>query len=115
MIRKAAQMESEVRTALRGGPGAVTVQHLFKSNEITARTRLCARLILPPGAGIGLHAHEGEDELFVVTRGSGLVEDGGARQRVGVGDAILTGKGASHAVQNDGPEPLEMIALILLY
>ena len=43
MIRKAAQMESEVRTALRGGPGAVTVQHLFKSNEIPARTRLGAR------------------------------------------------------------------------
>ncbi len=115
MIRKAAQMDTEVRSRLRGGPGDVTVQHLFKKEEITARTRLCARLVLPPGAGIGLHPHEGEDELFYVLRGTGLVEDAGAKTRVGPGDAILTGKGQSHAVLNDGREPLEMLALILLY
>jgi len=115
MIRKATQMETEVRSALRGGVGNVTFQHFFKKDEITARTRLCSRLTLPPGASIGLHKHAGEDELFIVTRGKGLIDDGQTKEPVQAGDAILTGKGEAHAVINNGLEPLEMIAIIMLY
>ena len=115
MIRKGAQMETEVKSELRGGVGKVTFQHFFKKDEITARTRLCSRLILPPGASIGLHKHEGEDEVFIVTRGKGLIDDGQSREQVQAGDAILTGKGESHAVINNGLEPLELIAIIMLY
>ena len=115
MIRKATQMETEVRSALRGGVGNVTFQHFFKKDEITARTRLCSRLTLPPGASIGLHKHEGEDELFIVTRGKGLIDDGQTKEPVQAGDAILTGKGEAHAVINNGHEPMEIIAIIMLY
>ena len=115
MIRKAAQMETEVKNQVRGGIGSVTFQYFFKKEEITAHTRLCSRLILPAGASIGLHKHEGEDELFVVTRGKGLIDDGQTREQVQAGDAILTGKGEAHAVINNGLEPLEMIAIIMLY
>lgn len=115
MIRKASQMETEVRGEMRGGAGNVTIQHFFRKNEITARTRLCSRLTLPPGASIGLHKHEGEDELFIVTRGKGLIDDGKTKESVEAGDAILTGKGESHAVINNGQEVLEMIAIIMLY
>ncbi len=115
MIRKAAQMETEVRSNMRGGVGNVTFQHFFKKDEITARTRLCSRLTLPPGASIGLHKHDGEDELFIVTRGMGLIDNGQTRESVQAGDAILTGKGESHAVINSGLEPLEIIAIIMMY
>jgi mannose-6-phosphate isomerase-like protein (cupin superfamily) len=115
MIHKAAQMETEVKSQVRGGTGKVTFQHFFKKDEITARTRLCARLTLPPGASIGLHKHEGEDELFVVARGKGMIDDGQTKVPVQAGDAILTGKGESHAVINNGQESLELIAIIMLY
>ncbi len=114
MIRKAAQMKTEVRN-IRNGIGNVTVQHLFNKEEITARTRMCARLTLPPGVSIGLHKHEGEDELFIVTRGTGLIDDGKTKVPIQAGDATLTGKGEIHAVINNGPEPLEIIAIIMLY
>ncbi|MFA5044188.1 MAG: cupin domain-containing protein [Kiritimatiellia bacterium] len=114
MIRKASQMETEVRN-IRNGIGNVTVQHLFKKEEIGARTRMCARLTVPPGASIGMHKHENEDELFVITRGMGLIDDGKTKVPVQAGDATLTGKGESHAVINNGQEPLEMIAVIMLY
>ncbi|MBI2438240.1 MAG: cupin domain-containing protein [Lentisphaerae bacterium] len=115
MIRKAKDMQTEVRSQMRGGAGDVTIQHFFRKEEITARTRLCARLTLPPEASIGLHKHEGEDELFVVLRGQGLIDDGRTKASVQAGDAILTGKGAEHAVINNGGEPLEMIAIIMQY
>lgn len=115
MIRKATEVIEEQRPAMRGGTGTVTVRHFFKSDEFTAKCRLCARLTVPPGASIGVHQHNGEDEVYIVTQGTGILDDGQAKTRVSVGDAILTGKGASHAIANDGATPLEIIAVIQSY
>lgn len=115
MIRKAADVKVEVRDQMRGGPGSVTVHNYFDKADFAANVRLCARLVLPPGAGIGQHRHEGEDEVYIVTRGSGMLDDGHAKRRISVGDAVLTGNGESHAVLNDGNEELEMMAVIMCY
>ncbi|MCF7838201.1 MAG: cupin domain-containing protein [Candidatus Marinimicrobia bacterium] len=115
MIRKASDRMSEPRENLRGGAGTVTLHHFFKPDEITAPTRLCAEMTIPPGASIGLHEHQEEDELYFVTAGSGILSEGGREQRIHIGDAILTGNGGAHAVRNDGPEDLRIIAVILLY
>lgn len=115
MIRKASERHSETREKMRGGEGTVAIHHFFKPDEITARTRLCAEMVVPPGSSVGLHEHEGEDELYFVTAGTGVISEGGEEWRVEAGDAILTGNGASHAVRNDGEEELRIIAVILLY
>ena len=115
MIRKPADMKEETRENMRGGDGSVTIRHYFTKDEFTANARLCAKLIIPPGAGIGSHQHDAEDEVYIVTQGSGLLDDGTEETRVSAGDAILTGNGGSHAIRNDGAEPLEMIAVIACY
>ena len=114
MIRKPAEMKTEVKQ-VRGGKGLVTFQHLFQQAEIKARTRLCAKLTLPPGNSIGMHRHDGEDELFVIIKGSGIIDDGTTRKPVGPGDAILTGNGEAHALENTGSDTMELLALIMLY
>ena len=115
MIRKASETKKEVRDKMRGGEGTVTIRHHFMQNEFGANVRLCASMTLPPGAGIGPHQHAGEDEVYIVTRGSGLLNDGVTTTRISAGDSILTGKGASHSVRNDGKDDLEMVALIACY
>ncbi len=115
MIRTRSEMEAETRDRMRGGEGAVTIMHYFKRDEFTAKARLCAKLSLPPGAGIGPHRHAEEDEVYIITRGSGTLDDGQDKTRVSAGDAILTGNGESHAIANDGDEPLELIAMIMCY
>ena len=116
MVRKPSEMSTEVRAGMRGGQGEVTIRHAFQPGEFGAKVRLCAQLTIPPGASIGTHAHADEDEVYLVMRGCGLLdEDGGRTTRVQAGDAILTGKGASHAVRNDGTEPLEIVAFIAKY
>lgn len=115
MIRKGNAQESEVRAEMRGGKGSVTIRHFFKQNEIKAKCRLCSRLILPPGASIGPHTHEAEDELYIIERGIGILDDGRNKTKVEPGDAILTGNGESHSIRNAGNEPLELIAVIMSY
>ncbi|MDD5218155.1 MAG: cupin domain-containing protein [Candidatus Omnitrophica bacterium] len=115
MIKKGNNPIVEVRKNMRGGPGEVTIRHYFKPEEIHARTRLCAELRLPPGAGIGLHEHSGEDEIFIIQSGQGVVTDDGKETEVVAGDVIVTGQGASHAIRNTGGTDLIVTAVILLY
>jgi len=115
MIRKAHEQQSEVRNEMRGGRGAVTMRHYFRKDEIKARCRLCSRLILPAGSSIGMHKHETEDELFIIERGTGIIDDGFRKTEVTAGDAILTGNGEEHALINSGKEPLEVTAIIMCY
>jgi len=115
MIRQPTDMTTEVRPQMRGGTGEVTIQHLFRPEEFGAKVRLCARLAIPPGASIGPHTHADEDEVYLIVSGNGLLDEGAQTTRVNPGDAILTGKGASHAVRNDGTAPLEILAFISKY
>ena len=64
MIHRANECKSEVREAMRGGDKSVKITHFFdENNELMSPTRLCAQLELEPGASIGFHAHENEEEF----------------------------------------------------
>lgn len=115
MIRQPTDMTTEIREDMRGGTGKVSIQHLFKKDDITANCRLCSRLTLPPGTSIGTHEHAKEDELFVIISGTGILDDGTTQTPVGPGDAILTGNGEAHAIANSGDTNLDVIAIIMCY
>lgn len=130
MLKKKTNQDVETREAMRGGTGKVTIRHYLKPEEIRARTRLCAELILPPGASIGPHDHVNEDEIYIIQKGRGLMTDGGPPGKqdevrpssqggkefaVAAGDAILTGQGASHSIKNTGTEDLVITAVIIKY
>jgi mannose-6-phosphate isomerase-like protein (cupin superfamily) len=115
MIRKHDEMKTENRENMRGGKGIVDFRHFFAADEFTANVRLCTTMTLPPGASVGSHCHATEDEIYIVTAGSGILDDGKKRTRIEAGDAILTGNGDSHAVENDGDDDLVIIAVIACY
>lgn len=113
MVKPGTAMEREVRERMRGGAGSVEILHVFRTEELGGAARLFARLGLPPGASIGHHVHDAEEEIFYVLSGHGVVTEDGVATGVGPGDAVLTGGGAGHALENTGREPLELMAVIL--
>jgi mannose-6-phosphate isomerase-like protein (cupin superfamily) len=115
MVRRQGTYETEVRPNMRGGTGTIHIEHYWKKGDLLAKTRLCARLIVPPGASIGPHSHDQEEEVYIVLRGHGRIIEAGTPIEIGPGDSVLTGNGASHAVENTGAEPLEMVAMIAQY
>ncbi len=116
MIRKVGSYDIELREQMKGGPGTVTMEHFFHQDEFGGEhVRVCARMIVPPGAGVGLHPHNGEDEIYIVLRGTGIVVDDGVTQEIGPGDAVLTGNGTSHAVTCKGDQNLEILAVVVTY
>lgn len=115
MIHTAEKIPSETRSNMRGGDGDIIISHYFSKDDFTAAVRLCAKITIPPGASIGSHQHLGEDEVYIVLSGTGELDDGAKKTTVKSGDAILTGNGESHAIRSAGPEPLEIIAVIMCY
>ena len=67
------------------------------------------------GCSIGYHLHDGEEEIFYILSGTGTVTEGDTTSVVGPGDAVLTGGGGGHSIENPGEEPLDFLATILLY
>jgi len=115
MIRRKDSYQVDIREAMRGGSGKVKIEHFWDQTQLRGKTRLCAKLTLEPGSSIGFHEHHDEEEVFIVIRGQAQILDGTQQQLVNVGDSILTGGGAGHAVEAVGDEPLEMIAVIVQY
>lgn len=115
MFRSAQEMAVDLRENMRGGQGTITIKHLFKQEELTGKARLVAEITIPPGGSIGFHQHEQEEEIYYIISGEGKVLDQDETKIVGPGDAILTGGGKGHSVENTGIQPLVMLAVILLY
>ncbi len=115
MIRKANEMAVENREHMRDGEGTVVVTQAFANEEMTSKTRLCAKLTLVKGASIGIHTHLDEDEIYYILSGRGIVDDTLSKTEVGVGDAVLTGNGESHSISNPFDETLELLAVVIKY
>jgi mannose-6-phosphate isomerase-like protein (cupin superfamily) len=115
MITRNDDMAPDIRANMRGGAGSVKLEHWFKPEAFGAKVRLCTRMTLEPGASIGSHTHEAEDEIYLVLSGQGRILESGEWAPIRAGDAILTGKGGTHGVENTGAEPLVIAAVIIQY
>ncbi|MDR1625797.1 MAG: cupin domain-containing protein [Spirochaetia bacterium] len=115
MVAYRTSMKDEVKTALRGGPGALTMTDLTAGTGTCKNCRLLSLVDIPPGAGIGRHDHQTETEYYIMLEGSAEVEDGGTMVTVGPGDVVITGDGAAHSITNTGTKPVKMIAVIVTY
>ena len=115
MLKKSENMIKEIIEQMRGGKGKAEITHIFKKEELKGKARLCAKITLNPGCSIGLHAHDNEEEIFYVLKGKGLVNDDGDIKEFSAGDAILTGNGSRHSIENNSDDVVEMMAVILLY
>ena len=114
MIKRKGSYPTEVREAMRGGNGSAKIEHLWKAkDELNASaTRLFAKITLEPGAGIGSHPHDKEEEVFVILKGEAEVDDNGEKSILKTGDTILTGNGGNHSIKCHGSKTLEFLAVI---
>jgi mannose-6-phosphate isomerase-like protein (cupin superfamily) len=116
MIRKSGSYRTEVRENMRGGSGSVKIEHFWEpGKEMLGHNRMAARLTLPPGASIGFHNHDNEDEIFVIVKGQAEADDNGTLSILNAGDTLLTGNGAGHSIRNVGEGDLELVAVISTY
>ena len=112
MIIRASERVFETRHEMRGGKGDVSLAQT-PGDALARHLRLFSEIIIPPGAGIGTHAHSGETEYFYIMEGTGTVNDNGTTVKVQPGDIVVTGGGAIHNIENHTNAPLRLVAVIV--
>ena len=106
MLLDFSQLPVEPVPHMRGGAGTVLLQ---KSVQGPVKV---LRGVLPPGASIGMHPHQGNSEVIYLLSGTGKVLCDGAEEPVGPGSCHYGPQGHSHSLVNTGPLPLEFFAVV---
>jgi quercetin dioxygenase-like cupin family protein len=65
-----------------------------------------------PGQEHAPHTHPGQDKLYLILQGRGIVQVGEASELLSAGDAAFAAAGVVHAIRNPGPERLIVMAVL---
>jgi quercetin dioxygenase-like cupin family protein len=113
MIKMAGEQLVRVRENVRGGEGTLIFHDFLTAEESYGAGKLFSRTVLPAGASIGEHQHEGEYEVYYVLTGTVDVLDDGGWTTLHTGDTHLCSSGESHAIRNFSTSEAEVLMLIL--
>lgn len=70
-------------------------------------------MTLLPGASIGLHKHDNNEDTYIIVSGEGIFTDtAGKETPVKGGDVTIARKGEAHALKNTGKAPLVFLDVI---
>ena len=70
--------------------------------------------IVPPGADIGRHTHDlDNEEIYIVVSGHGRMEAAGRTFDVAQGSVVVNPPGGTHALTNPGPDELRLVVIEL--
>lgn len=64
-----------------------------------------------PGQEHKAHVHEGQDKLYYVVEGAGLLTIGEERSHFQAGDLALAPAGVEHSLKNNGPRRLVVLVV----
>jgi len=114
VIVKATEQHKVKREALRGGVGSALFGYVISPGEGRegSRFQMVARIEIEPGASIGYHAHESDEEIYIILSGEGIYNDNGIEIRVRPGDTAIAFRGESHGIRNAGDDTLVFWAII---
>jgi len=114
MVIRNSEMSVNVNTNMRGGEGNVKIAKIVEKPHYDGNSRLIATIHLEPGASIGTHVHEGEEEIFYVLSGEALYNDNGTDVVMHEGDSCVCRNGESHGLKNNRTDrELVVMAIIL--
>ena len=65
-----------------------------------------------PGQEHAAHAHVGQDKLYFILEGTGVVHIGEQSEILSAGDAAYAPSGVSHSIRNPGPDRLVTMVVL---
>lgn len=103
------------RDKVAGGYGTLYGQFSFTRNDAPKGDAIkeIGWMTLQPGASIGMHKHEVNEDAYIIVSGQGVFTDtAGKETPVKGGDITIARKGDSHALKNTGTVPLIFLDVI---
>ena len=91
---------------------AYSPTRMGKSTIFTSANVLVGLNAFEPGQEHHLHAHAGQDKVYLVLRGAGLFLLEGRELPMSAGDLLVAPAGVPHGVRNSGSDRLLVLAVL---
>lgn len=106
-IRKNARME--IQKKCHDGKGEILFREIFKKVDFESNLEHLHETIVYPHSTIGYHLHKGNEEIYYIIDGQGIMTVDGGEVKVTTGDAIITYSGSKHGLANNTNKNLRII------
>lgn len=113
MLIKSSDAVKFVSEKPRNGKGTIINNRYLDSEDLENNLNGFYVNELEPGGEIGYHIHEGEDEIYYIIEGIGIIIDNKKEKAIEKGDVIYTKSGEGHGMINTGSEPIKFIGFII--
>ena len=110
IIKGPTNVPGEKTANSHGGIGEYFVRTLF-TDEFNSSLKYMRELVLEHGSSIGMHPHNGDEEVYYVISGTGLMIVDDEEMKITAGDAVLTKSGSSHGLKNIGDDVLKIFVV----
>jgi mannose-6-phosphate isomerase-like protein (cupin superfamily) len=111
ILRGRRNVEARENHRVHDGEGFAVARRLFTRADFSSGLFFYNESWLQPGSSYGEHRHEGDEEVYYVLEGTGLMRVDDEEQEVGPGDAILTKSGSRHSLRNTGQTALKLLVI----
>lgn len=112
MITNVHEIIPEIAEGVRGGTGMVTAHKLIDLFPGSA-IKSVGVVRLEPGASVGEHSHDGDEDFYYCISGSGVVVDNGIEHPFTPGMLQITRDGESQAIRNTGETELVFLGALV--
>lgn len=112
MIQNVHRVIPEIAEGVRGGRGIVTAHKLLDLYPGSA-IKSVGVVRLEPGATIGEHSHDGDEDFYYCLAGTGVVVDNGVEYPFTPGTLQITRSGGSQAIRNTGETELVFLGALV--
>lgn len=111
MFRRHDEMQMNVLDRCHGGEGKLECYSVMQALDSKMGIRFMHDDIIEPGASIGEHLHEADEEIYFVVEGHGTMILDGQRMPMGPGDVSLVVPGHTHGLINSDDSPMRLIVV----
>jgi len=114
LIIREREIQKVCKSNMRGGEGDVGLAFSVGPDNPAQGTsyKMVATVTLDPGASVGYHVHEDDEEMYHILSGNGTYDDNGQEIEVGPGDVMICPNGQGHSIRNTGSDILIFFAVV---
>ena len=112
MLLRTSDIPAKSYQRLWDGEGTIASTRLLEGLQGSA-IKVIAVNRIPPGASIGRHRHDHEEDCYFCISGEGIVEDNGREHPFVPGTLQITRHGETQAIRNTGEEDLVVFVFLI--
>ena len=97
------------------GEGSILFREVFSSDDFKSNLRHFHETVINPHSTIGYHKHHGNEEIYYLVEGTGIMQLNGKKFPVKSGDSVIAQDGESHGLINNSDEPIRILVFECKY